>query len=143
MQLYDMRRELIGRLDRAVTGDSLALLASVQSAIVAIDAAGDHSGEADGPTMAQDSVLPRSKLKIQMPPGAATPRSGVYEQAGRTLMPVSARAYREIWKNLSEPGYEHVTVGENGEIHLGRVRLIRLQSPGAGSPEIRSTGEPV
>ena len=33
-------------------------------------------------TMAQDSVLPRSKLKVQMPPGAATPRSGVYEQVG-------------------------------------------------------------
>ena len=91
VQLCDMRRELIGRLDRAVTGDNLALLASVQSAIVAIDAAGDHSGEADG----------------------------------RTLMPISNRAYREIWENLSEPGYEHVTAGENREIHLGRVRLIR------------------
>ena len=33
-------------------------------------------------TMAQDSVLPRSKLKVQMPPGAATPRSGIYEQVG-------------------------------------------------------------
>jgi hypothetical protein len=115
VQLYDMRRELIGRLDRAVTGDNLALLASVQSAIVAIDAAADHSGEADGPTMAQDSVLPPSK------------------QVGPTLMPISDRAYREIWENLSEPGYEHVTVGENGEIHLGCVRLIRLQRPGAVS----------
>jgi hypothetical protein len=90
--------------------------------------------------MAQDSVLPRSKLKVQMPPGGATPRSGVYEQVGPTLMPISDRAYREIWKNLSEPGFEHVTVGENGEIHLGRVRLIRLQSPGAGSPEIGTGG---
>jgi hypothetical protein len=90
--------------------------------------------------MAQDSVLPRSKLKVQMPPGAATPPSGVYEQVGPTLMPISDRAYREIWKNLSEPGFEHVTVGENGEIHLGRVRLIRLQSPGAGSPEIGTGG---
>ena len=88
-----MRRELIGRLDRAVTGGDLALLASVQSAIVAIDTVGDHSGETDR----------------------------------RSLMPISDRAYREIWENLSEPGYEHVTVGENGEIHLGRVRLIRLQ----------------
>jgi hypothetical protein len=134
VQLCDMRRELIGRLDRAVTGGDLALLASVQLAIVAIDAIGDHSGEADGPTMAQDSVLPRSKLKVQMPPGAATPRSGVHDQVGPTLMPISDRAYREIWENLSKPGYEHVTVGENGEIHLGRVRLIRLQCPGAASP---------
>ena len=75
--------------------------------------------------MAQDSVLPRSNLKVQMPPGAASPRSGVHEQVGRTLMLVSDRAYREIWNNLREPGYEHVTVGENGEIHLGRVRLMR------------------
>jgi hypothetical protein len=43
-QLCDMRRELIGRLDRAVTGDNLALLASVQSAIVAIDASGTIPG---------------------------------------------------------------------------------------------------
>lgn len=71
------------------------------------------------------------------------PCSGVYEQVGPTLMPISDRDYREIWENLSEPGYEHVTVGENGEIHLGRVRLIRLPRPGASSPEITRTGEPV
>jgi hypothetical protein len=44
-----MRRELIGRLDRAVTGDNLALLASVQSAIVAIDASGTIPGRRMAP----------------------------------------------------------------------------------------------
>lgn len=32
--------------------------------------------------MAQDGVLPRSKIEVRMPPGAATPRSGIYEQVG-------------------------------------------------------------
>jgi hypothetical protein len=30
----------------------------------------------------RDGVLPRSKLRVRMPPGAATPRSGIYEQVG-------------------------------------------------------------
>jgi len=30
----------------------------------------------------RDGVLPRSRLKVHMPPGAATPRSGTYEQVG-------------------------------------------------------------
>jgi hypothetical protein len=29
-----------------------------------------------------DSTIPRSKLTAHMPPGAATPRSGIYEQVG-------------------------------------------------------------
>jgi hypothetical protein len=30
----------------------------------------------------KDGVLPRSKIDVRMPPGAATPRSGIYEQVG-------------------------------------------------------------
>lgn len=30
----------------------------------------------------KDGVLPRSKIEVRMPPGAATPRSGIYEQVG-------------------------------------------------------------
>jgi hypothetical protein len=33
-------------------------------------------------TSTKDGVIPRSGLKFQMPPGAATPRSGIYEQVG-------------------------------------------------------------
>ena len=33
-------------------------------------------------TKTRDSVIPRSKLTAHMPPGAATPRSGIYEQVG-------------------------------------------------------------
>jgi len=33
-------------------------------------------------TKTKDSVIPRSGLTAHMPPGAATPRSGVYEQVG-------------------------------------------------------------
>jgi len=33
---------------------------------------------------------------------------------GRTLMPMSAQTYAEIFENLSQPGYEHLLVGENG-----------------------------
>jgi hypothetical protein len=33
-----------------------------------------------------------------------------------SLMPVSERAYAEIFENLRQPGYDHVLVGENGEI---------------------------
>jgi hypothetical protein len=33
-------------------------------------------------TKTRDSILPRSKLNVRMPPGAATPRSGIYEQVG-------------------------------------------------------------
>jgi hypothetical protein len=29
-----------------------------------------------------DSVIPRSGLHVQMPPGAKAPRSGIYEQVG-------------------------------------------------------------
>jgi len=44
----------------------------------------------------------------------------------RTLMPVSERTYTEIFDNLSRPGFERVLVGENGEIDLKGVRLIRV-----------------
>ena len=33
-------------------------------------------------TKNNDVVIPRSKLTAHMPPGAATPRSGIYEQVG-------------------------------------------------------------
>ncbi len=33
-------------------------------------------------TKIRDSVIPRSKLTAHMPPGAAVPRSGLYEQVG-------------------------------------------------------------
>jgi hypothetical protein len=33
-------------------------------------------------TNTRNSVIPRSKLTAHMPPGAATPRSGIYEQVG-------------------------------------------------------------
>ncbi len=33
-------------------------------------------------TKTRDSVIPRSNLTAHMPPGAATPRSGVYGQVG-------------------------------------------------------------
>jgi hypothetical protein len=33
-------------------------------------------------TYTKDGVIPRSGLKFQMPPGAAAPRSGTYEQVG-------------------------------------------------------------
>ncbi len=33
-------------------------------------------------TKSRDGVIPRSKLTAHMPPGAATPRSGIYEQVG-------------------------------------------------------------
>jgi hypothetical protein len=89
VQLCDMRRALILRLDRAVTGDDMALLGSVQLAIDAID----------------------SEQAADRPNG---------------LMPVSERAYAEIFENLRLPGYERVLVGANGEIDLKGVRLIRL-----------------
>jgi hypothetical protein len=88
-QLCDMRRELIRRLDRDLTGGGMALLGSVQLAIDAID---DDSEGTDDRT---------------------------------NLMPISERAYAEIFQNLSQPRYEHVQVGENGEIDLQGVRLIR------------------
>ena len=31
---------------------------------------------------AKYEVLPRSKIDVRMPPGAATPRSGIYEETG-------------------------------------------------------------
>lgn len=43
-----------------------------------------------------------------------------------SLMTVSEHAYTEIFENLSQPGYEHVLVGESGEIDLKNVRLIRV-----------------
>lgn len=95
LQLCDMRRELVRRLDRCVSGGDLALLGSVQLAIDAIDAVEEHSEETDG----------------------------------RTLMVISDRAYREIYGNLAAPGYEQVLVGENGEIDLRDVRLIRCLPP--------------
>jgi hypothetical protein len=33
-------------------------------------------------TKTRDSAIPRSKLTAHMPPGATTPRSGIYEQVG-------------------------------------------------------------
>ncbi len=33
-------------------------------------------------TKTRDGVLPRSKIEVRMPPGAAAPRSGIYEQVG-------------------------------------------------------------
>ncbi len=33
-------------------------------------------------TKTRNSVTPRSHIAVRMPPGAATPRSGVYEQVG-------------------------------------------------------------
>jgi hypothetical protein len=30
----------------------------------------------------RDSALPRSKLRVEIPPGAPAPRSGIYEQVG-------------------------------------------------------------
>jgi len=33
-------------------------------------------------TKTKDGVLPRSKIEVRMPPGAAAPRSGIYEQVG-------------------------------------------------------------
>jgi hypothetical protein len=36
-QLCEMRRELIRRLDRSVTGENVALLGSIQACIAAID----------------------------------------------------------------------------------------------------------
>jgi len=33
-------------------------------------------------TKTKDGVLPRSAIEVRMPPGAATPRSGIYEQVG-------------------------------------------------------------
>jgi hypothetical protein len=91
VQLCDMRRELILRLDRRITGGNITLLGSVQLAIDAIDRVTDDCEETDG------------RL---------------------SLMPVSERAYTEIFENLSQPGYENVLVGENGEIDLKGVRLI-------------------
>ena len=90
-----MRRELVQRLDRCVSGADLALIGSVQAAIDAIDAVEDRSGEADG----------------------------------RSLMAISDRAYREIYASLVDDGYEQVLVGENGEIDLNGVRLIRRPPP--------------
>jgi hypothetical protein len=85
-----MRRELINRLDRAVTGDNIALLASVQACIEACTAA------------------------------------VVDDPHGRTLMRVSEQTYAEIFGYLSQPGYEHALVGENGEIDLKGIRLISV-----------------
>ena len=96
LQLCDMRRALVQRLDRCVSGADLALIGSVQAAIDAIDAVEDRSGEADG---------------------------------GRSLMAISDRAYREIYASLVDDGYEQVLVGENGEIDLNGVRLIRRPPP--------------
>jgi hypothetical protein len=39
-------------------------------------------------------------------------------------MSISVRAYREIYDNLQEPGFENITVGENGEIDLRGTKLI-------------------
>jgi hypothetical protein len=47
----------------------------------------------------RDSVLPRSKLRVEMPPGAATPRSGVYEQVG----PRSGRTGEQISSTRGKP----------------------------------------
>lgn len=33
-------------------------------------------------TKTRADILPRSKIEVQMPPGAATPRSGIYEAVG-------------------------------------------------------------
>jgi hypothetical protein len=40
-------------------------------------------------------------------------------------MLVSEQTYAEIFGNLNQPGNEHLLVGENGEIDLKGVRLIR------------------
>jgi hypothetical protein len=42
-------------------------------------------------TKTRDGVLPRSKIEVQMPPGAATPRSGIYKQ----VEPRSGKTERE------------------------------------------------
>jgi hypothetical protein len=52
----------------------------------------------------------------------------------RTLMPISNRAYEEIYENLSD-GYEQVLVGPNGELDLKGVRLIK--SPPDDMPALR------
>jgi hypothetical protein len=51
------------------------------------------------------------------------------------LLAVSAQTDAEIFENLSHPGYEHLLVGENGEIDLKGVRLIQITAlPGGFYP---------
>jgi len=42
----------------------------------------------------------------------------------RVCLPISVRAYREIFDALTEPGFSNVSVGENGEIDLRGIKLI-------------------
>ena len=47
----------------------------------------------------REGVTPRSKLRVQMPPGAATPRSGIYEQVG----PRGGRTGKQIASTRNKP----------------------------------------
>lgn len=50
-------------------------------------------------TKTKDGVLPRSNIAVQMPPGAATPRSGIYEQVG----PRGGKTGREAVSTSGKP----------------------------------------
>lgn len=55
----------------------------------------------------RDGVLPRSKIDVRMPPGAATPRSGIYEQVGPRGGRTGSKAVSTSGKPLpptSKPG---------------------------------------
>jgi hypothetical protein len=55
----------------------------------------------------RDGVLPRSKIEVRIPPGAATPRSGIYEQVGPRGGKTGSQAVSTSGKPLpptSKPG---------------------------------------
>jgi hypothetical protein len=60
---------------------------------------------------------------VQLAIDAIDDDSGTVDRTN--LMPISERAYAEIFHNLNQPRYEDVQIGENGEIDLQGVRLIR------------------
>jgi hypothetical protein len=68
-------------------------------------------------TNTKDGVIPRSGLKFQMPPGAAAPRSGVYEHVG----PRGGRTGEQLEVTRGQP----LPQGRHPE---GGWRLVRTSS---------------
>lgn len=68
-------------------------------------------------TKTRNSVTPRSHIAVRMPPGAATPRSGVYEQVG----PRGGRTGERVDFDPRQPAPADPRT--RGSVDVGKARL--------------------
>jgi hypothetical protein len=66
----------------------------------------------------KDGVLPRSTITVRIPPGAAAPRSGIYEQVGPRGGKTGSQAVSTTGKPMpptSKPGHGWTLVKPTGK----------------------------